>query len=180
MIVYHGSNSNFKTLRINKKLVKHDSTLTNEGLGIYFSTDKSVCESYGRYMYTLEINDKCFSDFRKINTCKRYVNAIRQEILKATGIEIARYVDLNSVAVYVHDGKVAVSGTCNEIYMLLDSNGHWYELGESRIQKVYKILDSYDKKHLKAYMFNYNIKDTGVIKDVSDNVVRIVDKGRNY
>lgn len=36
MLVYHGSNSNFRTLRISKSLVKHDSTLENEGLGIYF------------------------------------------------------------------------------------------------------------------------------------------------
>ena len=48
MIVYHGSNSNFKSLRISKSLVKHNSTLLNEGLGIYFSTDKEVARSYGK------------------------------------------------------------------------------------------------------------------------------------
>lgn len=39
MIAYHGSDSNFKTFRLSKSLVKHNSTLENEGLGIYFSTD---------------------------------------------------------------------------------------------------------------------------------------------
>ena len=58
MVVYHGSNSNFKKLRISKDLVKRESTKTNEGMGIYFTTDKEIARSYGKYIYTIEINDK--------------------------------------------------------------------------------------------------------------------------
>lgn len=63
MIVYHGSNSNFKKLRIAKSLVKHQSTLENEGLGIYFTTDKEIARSYGKWIYSLEIPDDMI-DFR--------------------------------------------------------------------------------------------------------------------
>lgn len=65
MIAYHGSNRNFKKLRISKQLVQRTSTELNEGIGIYFSTNKRVAESYGNYVYILEINDKYFKDFRK-------------------------------------------------------------------------------------------------------------------
>ena len=42
MRVYHGSSHNFKKLRIDKHLVNYESTLLNEGLGIYFSTDFEI------------------------------------------------------------------------------------------------------------------------------------------
>ena len=76
MIVYHGSNSNFTKLRIAKSLVKNSSTLENEGPGIYFSTDKSVAKHYGKYVYTLDINDKYFLDSRNAVICKKCLYSI--------------------------------------------------------------------------------------------------------
>jgi len=73
MIAYHGSNSCFKNLRIHKSLVKSSATALNEGLGIYFSLDRDVASSYGKYMYTLEINDNYIKDFRVLAVCKKYV-----------------------------------------------------------------------------------------------------------
>ena len=45
MIVYHGSDSNFRKLRIAKELVKNSSTMLNEGMGIYFFTNKEQTQS---------------------------------------------------------------------------------------------------------------------------------------
>lgn len=65
MVVYHGSNRRFKSLRISKSLVNGRGSLENEGLGIYFSTDRDVACSYGKYVYRLYVNDKVLKDFRK-------------------------------------------------------------------------------------------------------------------
>ena len=94
MIAYHGSNSNFRQLRIAKSLVKHTSTLDNEGLGIYFSTDKEVAKSYGKYLYTLEINNKYFRDFRNIKTCRQYLALLSQEVYKRFKIDILYFIDM--------------------------------------------------------------------------------------
>lgn len=178
MIVYHGSNSNFKKLRIDKSLVKHQSTLDNEGLGIYFSTDWSIADSYGKYVYILEINDSMFYDFRNLSVSQRYVADIRKRILGNFGVDIAGFADLDTLAYRVYSGGQAICGVGHEIYMLLDSSETWFRHRSTLIQKVYKYLRSVDKNCPKVYMFRYSIRDVGVIKDVSDDVVRILEKRR--
>lgn len=176
MIVYHGSNSNFKQLRISKSLVKHNSTSLNEGLGIYFSLDKKVASSYGKYLYTLELNDNFVLDFRKKQMCRAYVNKLRQYIMSNTKVDIGRYINLNLLVDSLYYGKVAICGTGRETYLLLDSTEEWYELPEEKMDKIYKILKTYDKKNLVAYTFNYNIKGVGIIKRIDDNIIRIIGK----
>ena len=180
MIVYHGSDSNFKQLRISKSLVKHRSTLDNEGLGIYFTTDKNIAREYGKYIYTLEINDKYFKDFRHATTCKLYVGRIAQEIYKKYNIDILDYISIEQVADRLRWGGLAIAGTCREIYLLLDSNENWYRLSKTTIEKVYAFLRTYDKKHLQAYMFNYHIPNIGVVKTTDESVVKIVGKEHSY
>lgn len=180
MIVYHGSNSNFKKLRIAKELVKHESTKTNEGMGIYFSTDREVAESYGKYVYTLEINDKYFVDFRNRPACSNYLSQMVNYIYRETGVKILDYISLLDTVNRMYYGGLSISGVGREIYMLLDSTESFYKLPQSRIDKVFSLLKSYDKNHLYAYMFNYNIKNCGVIKKVNDNIVRIVNKEKMY
>lgn len=181
MIVYHGSNSNFKKLRISSSLVKHESTKTNEGLGIYFSTNKEVARSYGKYIYTLEINDNYFVDFRNKAKCRLYVITLTKSIYSETKIDILKYFDINDLVNRMYWGGQSISGVGREIYMLLDSNENWYmSTPISKIERIYQILRAYDKKHLYAYMFNYHIKDIGVIKNVDDNIVRIINKEQSY
>lgn len=177
MIVYHGSNSNFRKLRIAKELVKSNSTLLNEGLGIYFSTDRSVAESYGKYVYTLEINDKYLLDFRKKATCLKYVRSILVVVYKRTNIALNNYIDINSLVEYMQSGSLAIVGTGKEIIDLLDSNERFYtELSQTKIDTVFRLLRAYDKKHLQAYLFPYHIQNIGVIKNVNEDIVRIINK----
>lgn len=181
MIVYHGSNSNFKKLRISPSLVQHESTKTNEGLGIYFSTDKEVARSYGKYIYTLEINDKYFVDFRNRTKCRLYIAKLAQSIYKELKVDILQYFSLEDTADRMYWGGLAISGVGREIYTLLYPNEKWYENNsKTKIERVYQILRAYDKKHLYAYMFNYHIKNIGVIKKTDDNIVRIVNKEYSY
>lgn len=180
MLVYHGSNRNFRKLRIAKELVQRESTKTNEGMGIYFSTDKEVARSYGKYIYTLEINDKYFKDFRRRTICKLHIAVIAKYIYKKLSIDILDYFSMDNLAERMYWGGQAICSVGHEIYMLLDSNENWYNLPQYKIEKVYQMLRGYDKKSLKAYMFNYHIKNIGVIKDVSEDVVRIVNKEKSY
>ena len=176
MIVYHGSNRNFKTLRISQSLVRYDSTLTNEGIGIYFSTDRNVSESYGKYLYTLELNDKYFKDFRKKTVCQAHLKGLRQLIYKSEKLDLANYIDLSSVANYMYFGGISIYRLSHEIELLLDSNEQWYRNSQSKIQRVYRLARQWDKNNLAAYMFNYNIKNVGVIKRVEPDIVRIASK----
>lgn len=180
MIVYHGSNRNFKKLRIAKELVQRESTKTNEGMGIYFSTDKEVARSYGKYIYTLEINDKYFLDFRARGRCRIYVGKIAQKIYKELKIDILDYISLEDTADRMYWGGLAISSVGREIYMLLDSNEKFYKLPKYKIERVYQMLRGFDRKPPKAYMFNYHIKNIGVIKVTDENIVKIINKEQSY
>ena len=176
MLVYHGSNRNFRKLRIAKELVRHKSSLENEGLGIYFSTDKSVAMSYGKYLYAIEIDNSYLVDFRRLSNCNSYVNRIVKEIYKKNGINISKYIDKRKVAESMYYGVIPISGVGREIYMLLDSESEWFNNSVTKIKQVYSTLKSIDKSWLKAYMFNYHIKNTGVIKKLDEDMVKIVGK----
>lgn len=180
MVVYHGSNSNFKKLRISKDLVKRESTKTNEGMGIYFTTDKEIARSYGKYIYTIEINDKYFRDYRKRLACQGYVHKIVSKILDKTGVNLYEYLMINETVDRMYLGGLAINGVGRELYLLLDSNEKFYRLPQYKIEKVYQMLRGFDRKPPKAYMFNYHIPNIGVIKDVSDDVVRIISKEQSY
>ena len=181
MKAYHGSDSDFKKLKISKNLVKRGSTKTNEGYGIYFSTDIEVAKSYGQYVYMLEINDEYLLNFKSIKVCRRYLYNIRLEIKKKYNLDIADYIKLEEVAEYMKLGGLSICGTGRELYRMLDSNYKWYQdVSNTKIENVYRLLRNYDKKHLKAYTFNYHIPNIGVIKDVSEDVVRIVKKEQRH
>lgn len=180
MIVYHGSNSNFKKLRIAKDLVRCESTKTNEGMGIYFSTDVNVAKSYGKYLYTLEINDKYFKDFRKKNICRTYIMKVSQKIYKETKVDILSYINLEQVSDSMYFGGVSISFIGRELYLLLDSNERFYRLPKYKIDRIYQMLRVADKNPPVAYMFNYHIKNIGVIKKIDDDIVRIVNKENSY
>jgi hypothetical protein len=180
MIAYHGSNSNFKTLKISKSLVQHKSTLENEGLGIYISTNPEVAKTYGKYTYVLEINDKCIVDFRKKATCTAYVNYIAKSVYDQTKVYLSRYMNLTQISDRIYLGAQSIANISHEIQMELDSNERWYtDIPESTQEKVYRTINKAVKTRLKAYMFNYHIADIGVIKDVSLEVVRIQSKINN-
>lgn len=177
MIAYHGSCHNFRTLRLCPKYTGQ-STRENEGVGIYFSTNRSVAESYGQYIYTLDINDDVLIDFRKKSEARKYVSAMLTDVRKKTKVPVQNYLDVSSLAEYIVNGRVFIANLGErEISLLLDSNEHWYTDGitETQRQNVYRALRQEDKKQ-KVYMFHYHIKDIGVIKDVSPEVVKIVGK----
>mgnify|MGYP000886981820 FL=1 len=180
MIVYHGSNSCFKNLRIHKSLVKSSATAMNEGLGIYFSLNRSVAGSYGRYIYTLEVNDAYIKDFRAKAVCHKYVVDLIRYIYSQEKVDISQYINVMTLVQCVYDGNIAVSGISREVYMLLDSNEKWYRLNEKKIEAAYKLLERYDKNHLQIYLFNYNINNIGIIKVIDPNIVRIVGRERLY
>lgn len=180
MVVYHGSNRRFKSLRISKSLVNGRGSLENEGLGIYFSTDRDVACSYGKYVYRLYVNSRVLKDFRKKSVCRQYVHSILSRVRKETGVNPGAYIDTEMLVRFMKNGAVAISSVGREIYMLLDANGQWFELPSSKIEKVYTVLKRCDKNCPKAYLFNYSIRGIGVIKDVSEDVVIIDEREDAY
>lgn len=180
MIVYHGSGHCFRQLRICRKYMR-ESSEHNEGAGIYFSIDRNVACGYGKYIYTLNINDDVLVDFRKRGDVKKYLAHVESEVYRATGIRIQYYYDKELMIRYILNGNQRISDLCGRgLYLLLDSSEKWYTDGisETKRQAVYRELRKCDKE-LKEYMFPYHIKNIGIIKDLSPDVVRIVSRERN-
>lgn len=184
MKVYHGSDSNFKQLRISKSLVKHRSTLENEGLGIYFTLDKETARQYGKYIYTLDLNKKYLKDFRDILVCEQYIRDMSNEVIRMTQVNILNYIPFDvrdSLINSINFGGIAIDSVPNEIYLILENNARWITgVNKQRREIAYKTLRNYNKNHFAAYLFNYNIPNIGIIKIVSDNVVKIVSKEQSY
>lgn len=180
MIVYHGSNSNFKKLRISKALVQHESTLLNEGIGIYFSTDKKVAESYGKYLYILEINDKQFIDYRVKRNCTNCIQKLLRAVYKEAGVNVGIYFDIQNFIDRMYTGGQAIYTIGKDIAEILDNTSEFYcDFSQSRRDRIYRALRRSDRERAKVYMFNYHIPNIGVIKDVSESTVRIVTKESN-
>lgn len=179
LIVYHGSDRHFKNLRISKDLVRSPFSELTEGMGIYFSTNKYVASSYGRYVYTLQVNDNCLMDFRKEDNIYIYLKNIEDVIYKAEKIFISRYVDFNVILEYIYYGNLAICSICREIALALDSNENWYLEDVNKINRVQNILRQYDKKHQIGYLFNYNIDGIGVLRKVGKDIVRIINCEKN-
>lgn len=177
MIVYHGSNANFKKLRIAKSLVHHSTTFENEDMGIYFSTDRKVAESYGHYVYKLKVNDEVFWDFRKEKDCALWLNHIADRVFLETKIYLFEFLNPRIIIQDMLDGSVAFFNLGDRtIYLYLDSDENWYRYTtETQRQKIYRVFRKCDKE-LKAYMFSYCINNIGIIKDVSNNTVQIIEK----
>lgn len=179
IIAYHGSSSCFDSLVIREDLVRSEATRMNEGVGIYFSLDRNVVQSYGKYIYTLEINGDCVVDFRKKAACTKYLKDLNDYFRRKYKIVINDFVDLRDVANLMHQGSLAISGVGREVYMVLDSNEGWYRrVPGDTIEKIYDELEEYDYNHQIAYLFNYNIQNIGILRKVDKNIVRIITRER--
>lgn len=136
----------------------------------------AVASSYGKYLYTLEINDRAFVDMRKKANCTKYIRKIIGAVYKETGVNIGMYFDFQYTIDRLYYGGQAVFSVGHDIAEVLDNTDEFYDSGLSQTKKsnVYRILRRMDKECPKAYMFNYHIKNIGVIKDVSEEYVRII------
>lgn len=178
MIVYHGSPHNFKKLRICKG--EHISTEQNEGRGIYFSSIKSVAETYGNYLYTLDVNDYYIKDFRKTVTCEKFLRDLELSVARKTNVWLRTYIDFNTVLSYMVSGGLSIFDLAREIWLLLDSHEYWYtHFSDNQRNLILSSIRQFVKRNLSVYFFPYHIQGVGVIKDVSPLVVNIVSKESN-
>lgn len=181
MLVYHGSNHNFKKFRISKSLVEHQSTLENEGLGIYFSTDMDTARSYGKYLYSFYVKDTVLQDFRLKATCQMWLSNLVRYIKSQAKINLYRYIDSETLVLGMQSGRYSLCNMDRNIYLVLDSTESWHlDIPATTQERVYRLMNSYTKRTMVAYLFNYNIKNVGVVKVVNDNIVQIVNKEYSY
>ena len=180
MIVYHGSNHNFKNFRIDKDLVEHRSTLENEGLGIYFSTNIEVARSYGKYLYIVDTGSANVMDFRRRSDCEWLLLHLA-EGLKKYGIRLSDYITVQEKGMIVdrmYFGGQSISGLGNEVYNWLLNNEKFCSQKGIPLSSIYSYLKDYTDSRLDAYLFPYHIKDIGVIKKSGLDKVRIIGRAR--
>ena len=180
MTVFHGSNHNFMNFRIGKDLVEHRSTMENEGLGIYFSTNVEVARSYGKYLYIVDMGDANVMDFRKKSDCEWLLMHIAVG-LKKYGIQLSDYITVQEKDMIIdrmYFGGQSISGLGNEIYNWLLNNEKFCSQKGIPVNSIRSYLKDYTDRRLDAYLFPYHIQNIGVIKKSGLGKVRIIDKVR--
>ena len=188
MIVYHGSNSNFNTLKISRNLVHWEKEHTDdgftfkfmplqhtEGIGIYFSLNKEDAKQYGKYLYTLEINDKYIIDFRHRTNCRLFLAKLAQSIYKKIDVDILEYVNMEQIAEKMYWHTLSIDIIYTDIISILDNNKYFQQLAKSKIDRVHQMIRAYCKKEAVVYLFNSKC-DEGIIKKVDNSIVRIINK----
>ena len=181
MLVYHGSDSNFDTLKISKALVKRASTFDNEGEGIYFSTDAHIAKEYGKYLYTLEVNDRYLRDFRQYTNCLAYICAISSKVHSELNVDIQKYYNFDILIKNMYCGGIHIYKLAQEMEICLENDNNWYtNTSKTKREQTYRLIRKIVHSTLKCYMFTYNIKETGVIKDVDPSIVRIIKKEKPW
>lgn len=175
MIVYHGSNKSFDKFVIDKSLVRWNTTESNEGLGIYFCLNRDTAKSYGKYLYTIDIPNSSVTDFRKQSVCDSLIDNIGSILYLRYGFNIGDYVNTVLLRDFIMCGHISIcNGIGKEIGLYLDSTEEWYNSYKADISDIQSLVDSYIAKTYKAYLFEYQIKDIGVIKDV--NLANIINR----
>ena len=180
MIVYHGSNSNFSKLRVSPRLTRSSSGYLSEGYGIYFSLNRDIAKQYGKYLYTLSINDSLVIDFRKISNCRKFLYSLLNYIKRDCNVDLAEYIkasNIDTIINLMHSGKLRINSLDKELTDILNSNYKFYsDLSESSKDNIFRKLRVNLKKMLAVYLFNNEIPNIGIIKDTSSNTVKIIGK----
>lgn len=176
MIAYHGSSHNIKKIRTAPKL-SSETSRNNEGPGCYFFTDsKKKAASYGKFVYTLEIDDPV-PDFRRPKTTIRYLENMAAYVKSAEHIDIRKFLDFEPIADYVADGRISVRGIPREVWLGLDSNPEFYEAAGKMtdIERIRQCIKQYGRKFLPhAWLFSASIENAGIV--VQEDCVRILKK----
>jgi len=194
MIVYHGSNSNFNQLKISRNLVHWEKEHTDkdeitfkfmplghtEDIGIYFSTDKETAKQYGKYLYTLEINDKYVKDFKSRTICRLFLAKMAQEIYRKLDVDLLEYINLEQLSEQMYWHKIGISTIYSDIEHILYYDKSFSTLSPSKIDRVNQMIRAYCKKEATVFMFNSNVKGEGIIKKIEDDIVKIIHKEQSY
>lgn len=180
MIVYHGSNHVFKTLRIVKSN-ERASTSENEGSGIYFSRDVEVARSYGKWLYTLKINNTALKDWRIKYNVSNYISILNKGVYNKFGIYLPGYFDMKQLILCTYTGGRKICELYKEIALLLDSCENWHLCVSNKTKNdVIKEIKRWNDSFATVYFFPCNIKDCGVAKILSEDIISIVSRESSY
>ena len=105
------------------------------------------------------------------------------EILRLeNNLDFRKYISSNKFDILLNslaNGKIGISYLDKELTNLLESSEAFYrDHSDSAREIIYRKLRVSLKAKLKVYLFNNEIPNIGVIKDVGSDVVRIVGKER--
>ena len=183
MIVYHGSNSNFSVLRISPRLTKSSSGYLSEGYGIYFSLNPEVAKGYGKYLYILEVNDRYVKDYRDYRECSALLIDLIATVSKDVNRDLRAYLPSDFISSMSNDivrGNYGVGYLDKDLVNILCENKDFMrDFSYSLKEEVFRKFRVELKKKLAVYMFTSEVDGTGIIKNVSKNIVKIVGKERS-
>lgn len=169
MRCYHGSSVLTNKLIIDPRLSK-EASLNNEGAGIYFSTVKSVADSYGRYTYTLDVPRSV--DFRKKAVIREHLENIYRQIASAyarstgqqMGYELWDRHFMDTTICLLHTGGTSFVGLDRELRLHFDSVEATYTRYNSEV--LLSLCSIATALLPPVYQFPYGISGVGIIRDM--------------
>lgn len=167
MIIYHGTHSVFKKFSLEKAREVATSFHQQQGEGIYFSDNPSICKGYGSTIKKVEVDPNCITDFTQASV----IEQIYIDINNIVGDDnLYQYVPNNILIDDIKDsilkGEANAEYLFKNIALWLDNNG--YELTDND----YINLEAYEVDKLKAFkIYNNNLGFNGgneiVIRDLT-------------
>lgn len=167
MILYHGSYHNFDFPNMSQiKKYSKESSLLNEGHGLYCTTMPEVAKSYGKYIYEINVDTKDVKVFNSYSGVQYYIERIIIFIKEKNNVDISPYININNIAAYVVSGKIGLCNIGREIDKILDNSESFYNRYGSVYEFVHNSLRLWDKEYLPGcYKVECSIPNTFIIKD---------------
>lgn len=158
--LYHGSIADFDVFKISKENLRTKEDSLMEGMGIYFSESKKFAESYGTFIYSVEMNENDCWDC----TDEKVLEYFLSEVSKKVNFPVKDYVPHACIDGII-SGDYSVTKFSREMTMWLDCTESFYSVYTDDADELFeKIIDTYEeilsrKKFIKYYdkSFNCNI-----------------------
>lgn len=167
MKLYHGSNHSFDFPNISQiRKYSKESSLLNEGHGLYCTSIPMVATGYGKYIYEIEVDRQDIRTFNSYTSVGLYIMEIAEFVENRNKVKIAPFLNINNIAAYVVGGKLGVCNIGREIENILDNNEQFYNRYGSISEVVYESLRLWDKKHSPGcFKVECSVPNTFIIKD---------------
>ena len=180
MILYHGSSHNFDFPNISQiKKYSKESSVLNEGYGLYCTSIPMVATSYGKYIYEIEVDRQDISVFNSYSSVQYYIVDIILFIKERNKVDISPYINIHSIAEYVVSGKIGVCNIGGEIEKILDNSEPFYNRYGSVSEVVYDSLRLWDKKYVPGcYKVECSVPNTFIIRDFT--LIKSIKKRKIY
>ena len=175
MIVYCSSDMLDRQLKIPLSLKHDDIEQLKEGLGVYFSLKKSDVMHSGKFVYTVELNDRAIIDFRKRSVIENYLMKMITDVAVKYKVDLLRYFTLPEMVDNIDSGCISIDNLANSIVYIITHNEQLVKsMTAQTLSEMCNYIKFFKTHNAHAYFFKDKNKNIGVIKNTRPEIAKIV------